>query len=348
MRELHVVAVSEDGRHVLLAGRRGATTATFRVPLDDRLAAAVRGDLPRPGDEPEGPELTPKEIQARLRAGESAESIARSANVPITRVERFAGPVQGEMARMIDAARSSYLVRGRLGRSAVPLGTAFDLALSQTPSLRPDSDVWEAQREEDGSWLVSFSWFARARSRTAAWRYNPAQRTVTAVDSHSAALGYLDPDAPARAPRRRTATPAPAVKKPVKKPLKKAAAKKAPTKTAAKKAAPKKSAAKKATAPPAKKATAKKVAPAKKAPAKKAPARKAASRSVVRKAPVKAAPTKNTRALTVVPDPTPRRTRSFARTVPVERDGVKGRASVPGWADVLLSTSPSRAPRNQR
>jgi hypothetical protein len=52
VRQLHVVALSEDGRFLLLGtGKETAKDAkpTFRVPLDARLAAAVRGDLPRPG-----------------------------------------------------------------------------------------------------------------------------------------------------------------------------------------------------------------------------------------------------------------------------------------------------------
>lgn len=208
MRELHVVAVSEDGRHVLLAGQRGATKGGFRVALDDRLAAAVRGDLPRPGEaEPHASELTPKEIQARLRAGESAASIAAAAGVPVSRVERFSGPVQGEMARVIDAARACHLVRGRLGRSAVPLGAAVDAALAGLP-VREDSTEWSTRRDEDGTWLVTVSWFARARSREASWRWDPTSRSVTAVDPASAALGHVDADpaAATRAARR----PAPA------------------------------------------------------------------------------------------------------------------------------------------
>jgi len=93
VRELHVVSVSEDGRHVLLSARKAAA-GEFRVALDSRLAAALRGELPRPG-ETTAPviSLTPKEIQSRLRAGESSEQIAASAGVPVARVERFAGPV---------------------------------------------------------------------------------------------------------------------------------------------------------------------------------------------------------------------------------------------------------------
>jgi hypothetical protein len=322
VRELHVVAVSEDGRHVLLAGQRGATKGGFRVALDDRLSAALRGDLPRPGEaEPHPSELTPKDIQARLRAGESAASIAASAGVPVARVERFSGPVQGEMARVIDAARSSYLVRGRLGRSAVALGAAVDAAIALSPSLREDGTDWSTRREEDGTWLVTVTWFARKRSREASWRYDPTTKAVSAADPASAALAHVDPEAAGRAPRRRPAAdqPVPAKKPAAKKPAaKKAAATKAPAKKAAATKAPVTKSAARPVTKPVTKAAVKKAAAAPAKAVKPAPARKAPARAV-----------------RVVPDPEPKPARTAA-----DRDGVKTRVSVPGWADVLLGTSP--------
>ncbi|MCW2543992.1 MAG: hypothetical protein JWM40_1544, partial [Frankiales bacterium] len=264
VRELHVVAVSEDGRHVVLAAKRGAAKGGFKVSLDGRLAAAVRGELTRPGEEAV-PELSPKEIQARLRNGETVEGIATSAGVPLARVERYAGPVQGEMARMIDGAQAAHLVRGRLGRSALPLGMAVDLALNHAGGLRPDSVVWSTYRLEDGSWIVSVTWYARKRSRSASWRYEPGKKQITASDTTSAQLGHVDSEAPLPTPRRRPAPIAPVAAAP---------AKKAAPRKVAKKAVAKKAPAKKA---PAKKAPAKK-APAKKAPAKKAPAKKTGRR----------------------------------------------------------------------
>jgi hypothetical protein len=378
VRELHVVAVTEDGRHVLLAGKRGATKGGFRLALDERLSAAVRGDLPRPGEiAPHSSELTPKEIQARLRTGESAESIALAAGVPVARVERFSGPVQGEMARMIDAARSAFLVRGRLGRSAVPLGQAVDSAIAQAPSLRPDSTDWSTRREPEGSWLVTVTWFARKRAREASWRYEPATKIVTALDPASAALAHSDSDtsaqarrrasaaAPAATPRKVAAKKAPAKKTPAKKATakkatatkataKKATAKKAPatkapatkasaTKASVKKAAVKTAPAKRsapartaATKVPVKKAAPRKAAAVKKAPARRAPAKRTAvPKSVAVPAVVRRSSPGRSRTLRVVPDPEPRKARTAA-----ERDGVKTRATVPGWADVLLGTSP--------
>ncbi len=349
MRELHVVAVSEDGRHVLLASRRGTTKTTYRIALDERLLAAVRGDLPRPGTETAAAsELTPKEIQSRLRSGESAASIAAAAGVPITRVERFSGPVQGEMARVIDAARGAYVVRGRLGRSVLTLGAAVDQALAAQPGLRSESTEWSTFREEDGTWKVTVRWFARARFRDASWIYDPAAkglaaRQVAAADPASAALGHAAEQVPATPkPAPKPVTKQAAKRAPAKKaaPVKKAATptkKAAPVKKAAaptKKAAPVKKAATptKKAAPVKKAATAKKVAPVKKAAApvkRAAPARKAT-------APVKRPPAVKARALRVVPDPAPARKKPTA----AERDGVASRAVVPGWADVLLGTTP--------
>lgn len=231
MRQLHVVALSEDGRSVLLATSKTAKTGGFSLLIDDRLTAALRGDLPRPGEaEVRDSGVTPKEIQSRLRAGESPEQIAASAGVPVARVERFAGPVLSERERIIEEARATYVSRSRRGPSTLPLGDAVDAALAETSGLRPESVVWTARRLESGHWLVQVSYIARARTRTSSWVYEPHTRSITASDTASAALGHAG-DAPVQS----RAKAAPAKKKPAAKaaPVKKAPARKAPVKPAA-------------------------------------------------------------------------------------------------------------------
>ena len=169
MRELHVVATSEDGRHVVLATRKGAASGDYRVALDDRLAAAVRGALPRPG-ETEPAVVTPKEIQARLRAGESPEQVAASAGVPVAKINRYAGPVLAERERVIAQARAGFVSRSRLGASALPLGEAVDRHLALTTGVRAETVAWSARREETGSWVVELSYVSQARRRSAGWR----------------------------------------------------------------------------------------------------------------------------------------------------------------------------------
>jgi hypothetical protein len=360
VRELHVVALSEDGRSVVLATTKDASTGGFRVALDAKLAAALRGDLPRPGEQVvRDSTLTPKEIQSRLRAGESPEQIAADAGVAVARVERFAGPVLSERERVIAEARAAHVTRGRRGRSLLPLGDAVASALAETSALRPESVGWTARRLESGHWLVQVSYTARARARTGSWVYDPSTRSVTASDPASAALGHIGgaatPKAALPVARRRTPPEPVATTKggPAKRaaPAAKAApARKAPAKkTPATKAAP----ANKATAT---KAPATKAAPAKKAPVKKAKVTKAPA---TRAAPVRAirsavpaakppatsarrtAPTRRAR-LEAVPDlrvvPTPP---GATTPAPTRRAGGAARASVPAWADVLLSASPT-------
>ncbi|MCY7365589.1 MAG: DUF3071 domain-containing protein, partial [Frankiaceae bacterium] len=197
MRELHVVAVSEDGGSVVLATSRGATRGGFRVAIDDRLTSAVRGDQARPGDAPPV-DVTPKQIQARLRAGESVADIAATAGVPIGKIERYAGPVLSERERVLDQARSGYVSRSRLGASALPLGEAVDRHLADTTGVRPESVAWSARREEAGTWVVEVSYVSQARRRTATWRYDVARREVTATDSASVQLSHVAPGRAAR------------------------------------------------------------------------------------------------------------------------------------------------------
>jgi hypothetical protein len=233
----------------------------------------------------------------------------------LTRVERFAGPVSGEMARMIDEARSQFVVRGRLGRSAVALGKAVDAALAE--HAKPESVTWTTRREDDGRWRVQVAWWSRGKTREAAWWYEPHAKALEPVDPHSAALGHVDGNP---APPRRTAKKAAPASAPVpeKKPAaaRKPAVKKPSTPKAGPKAAPQ---------------AAPKPAPAPKAQLKAAPAARPRLQVVpdppaVKKAAPKARPT----------------ARPIARpSVAEERDGVKARASVPAWADVLLGTTPS-------
>ncbi len=111
MQELRLVAVSEDGTYAVLAvpGRGGR----FSLPIDDRLRTVARGQFSRLAQyeiEVENP-LRPKEIQDRIRAGETAEEIADTAGIPIDRVRRFEGPVLAEREyRAQEAQRST--VRG--------------------------------------------------------------------------------------------------------------------------------------------------------------------------------------------------------------------------------------------
>src|SRR6185312_4144685 len=119
MQELRFVAVSEDGSYAVLAvpGRSGR----YILPIDERLRAVALGQTSRLAQyeiEVESP-LRPKEIQARIRAGETAEEIADAAGIPVERVRWFEGPVLAERAYIADQAQAGSVRRA--GDSWVPV-----------------------------------------------------------------------------------------------------------------------------------------------------------------------------------------------------------------------------------
>lgn len=201
MRRLEVVAVSDDGTHVLLASAQGAARATHSVRIDGRLNAAVRGTLDDTGRRES--ELSPKEIQARLRAGEPVEQVAKLAKVSVARVSRYAGPVISERDRIVDQARAAVLQRSRGPELTAPLGEMVEKRLAATAGLRVETVVWTARRRDDGAWVVMLSYAARGGSRTASWLWQPAGRALTSLNSLGTRLGAADVPV---SPRRKRAT----------------------------------------------------------------------------------------------------------------------------------------------
>ncbi|HEX3907956.1 MAG TPA: septation protein SepH [Mycobacteriales bacterium] len=180
MRQLTVVAVSDDGTHLLLASSSDAAKPTHEILIDDRLAAALRGDLDN-GTRRESA-LTPKEIQARLRAGDTPEQVAKAANVPVNRVLRFFGPVASERDRIITQAQAATMRRTRGPAATMTLGEAVERRLATTTGLHRESVEWTAKRREDGAWVVALRYTARGGTRSAAWLWQPAGRDLTALD----------------------------------------------------------------------------------------------------------------------------------------------------------------------
>ena len=190
MRQLTVLAVSDDGTHLLLAASQDATKPTHQIRIDDRLAAAVRGELD------DGPRresaLTPKEIQARLRAGDTPEQVAKAANVPVNRVLRFFGPVESERDRIIGQAQAATMRRTRGPATKLTLGEAVERRLSTVAGLRRESVEWTAKRRDDGAWVVALTYAARGGSRSAAWLWHPSDHDLTALDLSASRMATED------------------------------------------------------------------------------------------------------------------------------------------------------------
>ena len=194
MRELTVVGLDVDGKRIICES--DDPNEKFILRADDRLRAAVRGDksgASKTQTDTEVPSvLSPKEIQARIRAGASVEQVAESAGVDISRVERFAHPVLLERSRAAELATAAHPVLAD-GPAVLTLLETITTALIAR-GLNPDSVNWDAWRNEDGRWTVQLSWQAGHSQNAAHFRYTPGAHggTVTAFDD--AACELIDPD----------------------------------------------------------------------------------------------------------------------------------------------------------
>jgi hypothetical protein len=211
MQELRIVAVSEDGSYAVLAvpGRGGR----FSLPIDDRLRIVARGQFSRLAQyeiEVESP-LRPKEIQDRIRAGETAEEIADAAGVPIERVRRFEGPVLAERAYRAQEAQGASIRQPGDSGPGPRLGDIVVERLAEI-GVPAEEAQWDSRKRGDNSWQVQLMFTIGGRPLMAEWVFDPRRRHVTPADDDAARLSLPEADlaalAPAsRAPGRATVTP---------------------------------------------------------------------------------------------------------------------------------------------
>ncbi|KNC20538.1 hypothetical protein AC792_00240 [Arthrobacter sp. RIT-PI-e] len=214
MQELRLVSVHEDGEHLLLGGDQDAR---FSLPIDDALRSATSrtpGEAPAPAapvrqKQPRPPvPLTPRDIQARIRAGATAEQVAAESGVELASVRRYEGPVRAERDYV------AYLAQRVEVATPIPSHDGYRSAFGDEPALLGDmvayrvqgygvdaaSLEWDSWRRPDGSWHVEVS-FELPDSSTvdlgeqppAQWTYNPTRKTVVNGNRWAQVLSELEP-----------------------------------------------------------------------------------------------------------------------------------------------------------
>jgi hypothetical protein len=187
MQELRFVAVSEDGQYAVLGvpGR----SARFTLPIDERLRAVALGQTSRLAQyeiEVESP-LRPKEIQTRIRAGETVEEIADAAGIAVERVRWFEGPVLAERAYMADQAQLASVRRQGDATPGPRLGEIVTERL-KVFGADPDDAQWDAKKRGDGSWQVQLTFISGGRLHTAEWMFDQRRRHVLPADDNAARM----------------------------------------------------------------------------------------------------------------------------------------------------------------
>ncbi len=215
MQELRLAGV--DGEHLLLIDEEGTS---YRLPIDDALRTAGG----RPGDQAPAPAraqdvprrkpakppvpMTPRDIQARIRSGATAEQVAAESGLELAHVERYEGPVRAErdyvayLAQRVEVATplpSHDGYRSAFGDSPALLGDMVAFRV-QAYGIDAASLEWDSWRRPDGTWHVQASFDLPEESTVdlgeqppARWTYNPTRKTVTNGNRWAQVLSELEP-----------------------------------------------------------------------------------------------------------------------------------------------------------
>ncbi len=195
MSELRLTGKTPDGVHLALSDQNGAE---FSLRISDTLRATV--NQPRLTAVPVGDEnqvMSVKDMQRRLRAGETMDSIARDGNISVEKIERFAGPILQERIFIIDQVHG--LSPRREGKDGGRDNLTFiELVISKLAPRGVDIDAlnWNTWRLEDGTWTIELHYPNRDGSGVAQFSYDGQRRSISALDENAAWM--MGEEAPAR------------------------------------------------------------------------------------------------------------------------------------------------------
>ncbi|MDJ0350440.1 septation protein SepH [Cryobacterium sp. PH29-G1] len=180
MQELKVIGV-ENG--ALLAASEDGDR--YRIAIDEVLQSRLRQTQT---ERVNAPKLSPREVQAHIRSGMSAEDVAAVTGASLDYVRRFEGPVVAEREYIVSSALS------------VPVHTAIDpdpidesvnfgsVIRERLASLGATGERWASWKEPGGGWIVKLSFTADEIDHDARWGFEPKKNSLSPVGSEAVAL----------------------------------------------------------------------------------------------------------------------------------------------------------------
>ncbi len=208
MVHLTLAGLSEDGKCVLLVSDAGVE---FTLDVDAKLRAALRGDHARLGqlEIQMDSVLRPRDIQARIRAGETPDSVAATAQTTVEKIMPYAAPVLAEREHVAQRAQRASIRRaaasGGASAGSRTLGDAIAVHL-RAQNVDPGGVVWDAWRREDGRWTLTAGYAVTDRQGEAAFTFDAPGNYVSADDDDARWL--IGDTVAGPAPQRSVETPA--------------------------------------------------------------------------------------------------------------------------------------------
>jgi hypothetical protein len=189
MAHLTLAGVSDDGKRLLLLDDQGTE---FTLDVTPALRSAVRGDATRLGqlEIPMDSALRPRDIQARIRAGETPEQVAQIAHTSVDKIMPFVAPVLAEREHVAERAQRAHVRRPSTdsgsgsGSGSRTLGDVVAVHL-RSANVDPGTVRWDAWRREDGRWTLAAAYAVGARTGTGHFTYD-APGSYVVIDDDDA------------------------------------------------------------------------------------------------------------------------------------------------------------------
>ncbi len=182
MQDLKVIGV-ENGALVAV----GDDGERFRIAVDDTLQSKIR--QVRQEASGEAPKLSPREVQAHIRAGMSAEDVAAVTGAPLDYVQRFEGPIIAEREHIVASALS---VRVHPTSDVDPLGEEDDtfgtVLRDRLASLGVAGERWASWKDSETGWIVKLEFTADGIDHDARWSYDARKHSLAPLNSEATTL----------------------------------------------------------------------------------------------------------------------------------------------------------------
>jgi hypothetical protein len=180
MQDLRVIG-TEDG--ALLVSDDDGTR--YRLPVDDVLQLKLRQVTP---DQSIGARLAPRDIQAYIRSGMSAEDVATITGAPLDHIRKFEGPVLAEREFVVTSALA-VPVHTALETDPFAGGVTFGMAIrSRLVELNATSERWASWKDAATGWIVKLSFTAEQIDHDARWHFDPKKQALDPINTEATTL----------------------------------------------------------------------------------------------------------------------------------------------------------------
>jgi hypothetical protein len=128
--------------------------------------------------------LRPRDIQARIRAGDTPDSVAALAAVPVERIMPYCVPVLAERRHVAETAGRSHVRRANADGQSRRLGDVVTERL-RGRGVDPETVEWDAWRRDDARWTVLLTYLSGESLRAAHFVFDQAGRYSLAEDDEA-------------------------------------------------------------------------------------------------------------------------------------------------------------------